>query len=857
MKRYIIAIISVFFSIQSGFGMPLHPELYKKLDEENRLQNIIELYQQAKKRGVDEPNPAPPRWDLSKRAEQPSIVLLADFDDNQASTSSDHYTDMLFSVGVYPGGSMADYYLENSYGKLSMTGEVLGWFRMPNSYDYYVDGQYGFGSYPKNAQGLVEDAVLAADSLVDFSQFDADGDGFVDCLFVVHAGPGAEQTGNPNDIWSHAWAIPSSIPVDGVSVSSYSMEPEDGKIGVFAHELGHVLGLPDLYDYGYDSQGVGFWSIMAAGSWGGGGAKPVHFDAWCKYKLGFLNPIVLTTYLFDAPLPQVETDTIAYKLWTNGTGTTQYFLIENRQRVGFDGSLRGEGLLVYHVDETVGNNDDQTHYKVAVEQADGEFDLENNRNSGDSGDPYPGTTDNRVFDAFTLPNSRAYDGHDTEVSIWQISDPGSLMIANLAVVAIQQITVESYSIIDSMGNLDGRGDPGETVRVMLCLRNSGQLDAESVFVFLSTDDTTLTIIEDSSFIGFIKADSSVNNSQDPFIISIKSTAQPHLSKLYLDIVAEPYNYSKSDSILLMIGRPNILVVDDDGRSSYEKFYHEALDELGVVYDRSAFLNAPVASELHKYSILIWFTGDDSIHVLTPEEMDSIVAFLENGGNLFITGQNIGANIGSTEFFQNYLHSEFLFGNSEEYGVLGVDSDTIGGGLRFSLVAGDGANNQTSPDVISPNLDADSCFYYRYGIGACGVKYEGNYKLVYLSFGFEGIYEKEYRTELMQRVLSWFGYPVEVKECTPITTHGSKENIRIFPNPFDHSTTVGFTLRWAQELDLEIYDLQGRLVKRVVSRELPKGEHTLSLGLKSLSSGVYFLVISNERLTLRGKIVKIR
>ncbi len=112
-------------------------------------------------------------------------------------------------------------------------------------YAYYVDAQAGFGTYPRNAQKPAEDAVAAADPLVDFSQFDNDGpdgipdsgddDGVVDALFVVHAEPGRETTGSDNDIHSQAWSMANPLTVDGVTAGGYSMEPEDGQRGVFGH----------------------------------------------------------------------------------------------------------------------------------------------------------------------------------------------------------------------------------------------------------------------------------------------------------------------------------------------------------------------------------------------------------------------------------------------------------------------------------------------------------------------------------------------------------------------------------------------------------------------------------------------
>ncbi len=210
-----------------------------------------------------------------------AIVLLVDFSDRAAGTGQAHYNDLLFSQGTYATGSMRDFYKEASYSQLDVTGAVsgsggptAGWFRAPQPKSYYTDGNFGFNGYPKNAQRLAEDAIDLANPFVNFSQYDNDGDGFVEALVIICAGSGGEQTGNVNDIWSHKWSITPKT-VDGVKIDRYFMAPEDGRVGVMAHELGHLLlGLPDLYDTDYSSRGTANWDLMAGGSWNGGGNTP-------------------------------------------------------------------------------------------------------------------------------------------------------------------------------------------------------------------------------------------------------------------------------------------------------------------------------------------------------------------------------------------------------------------------------------------------------------------------------------------------------------------------------------------------------------------------------------------------------
>jgi immune inhibitor A len=369
-----------------------------------------------------------------------ALVLLVDFSDAAGTEPQAHFDDLLFSLGSYPTGSMRDFYQEASYGQLDVIGLVSGdgttpgWYRAPQPKSYYTNGNYGFGGYPQNAQRLVEDVLDLADASVNFADYDNDGDGVVDALVVICAGGGAEQTGNVNDIWSHKWDItPQSR--DGVIISRYFMAPEDGRCGVMAHELGHLLmGLPDLYDVDYSSAGTGAWDLMAAGSWNGGGDRPAHPTAWCKVKSGWVNPADIFNASQSVTIPPYETTAQVYRLPVGTIGGSEYFLLSNRQQGGFDDQLPGSGLVIEHCDDTRGNNTDETHYLVDVEQCDGQRDLNMNANRGDSTDPFP-SAGNAEFTATSTPNSLAYDGTDTQISVTAITPSGADITADISVGA--------------------------------------------------------------------------------------------------------------------------------------------------------------------------------------------------------------------------------------------------------------------------------------------------------------------------------------------------------------------------------------------------------------------------------------
>lgn len=361
------------------------------------------------------------------------LVVLVDFADQEMEQDVAHFEELFFSEGTMATGSVRDYFREVAHGLIDLVGEVVGPYRLPQTLETYANGEAGVGGSLPNARTMARDAAEAANPDVDFKPFDNDNDGFVDAFIVVHAGPGAEVTGDDGHIWSHKWVLPSEFPADNASVFAYLTIPEDAKIGVSAHELGHlVFGWPDLYDTDDSSNGIGDWCLMAAGSWNDGGDTPAHPSAWCKKDQGWVD-VVDHASDADVTIEDVKDTHTVHRLWRNGEPSSEYFLVENRQRDRFDEHLPGGGLLIWHIDDSIAGNTNENHYKVALEQADGLRHLEDLTNRGDAGDAYPGSTDNRAFTAASTPNSNSYAGTPTSVAVTQISDSGPSMTARVSV----------------------------------------------------------------------------------------------------------------------------------------------------------------------------------------------------------------------------------------------------------------------------------------------------------------------------------------------------------------------------------------------------------------------------------------
>lgn len=357
---------------------------------------------------------------------------------------------------VFTGdGSVRDYWHEVSSGALTMTAAVVGWQRVPQARDFYEGGSNGLDvwSAPNNAGRFVLDAVEQADQAgLDWGLYDNDGpdgvpnsgddDGMVDGLVVLHAGRGGEC--GTSELWSHQFFLAgwgygrftTSTPRSGgghIQVDDYVLVPERScasttiEIGVICHELGHLLGLPDLYDTLGGLAGIGGWGLMGTGGWGGDGQHPGSPSwpcAWSRVQLGWCE-VTDVRQDGDVSLPAAQVNDQVLRVRDPEQPAGESWLIENRLRLGLDASLPAGGLLIWHVDDQIIA---QTRHLnevnagavpgVALEQADGLGTLGGNR--GDAGDPWPGSTGATAFSGTTLPNSRDNLGRLTDVAVRNI-----------------------------------------------------------------------------------------------------------------------------------------------------------------------------------------------------------------------------------------------------------------------------------------------------------------------------------------------------------------------------------------------------------------------------------------------------
>ena len=381
------------------------------------------------------------------------MVLLVDFPDKPAYRPKREFEDMLFSQASYLTGSMRDYYKQVSNGKVNVTGSVHGWYRMPKPYSYYVGNDSGCGIYPTNAQTLTEHALKAAQKKrVPFpAGLDKFGNGSITALVIVHAGTGAEgftdRQQQLKHIWSHKGDMNGPMLVkSGLAATNYLTVPEDCRMGVCAHELGHLaFQWDDFYDPNYDKDGsewdgAGNWDLMAGGSWNNGGNTPAHPAGLHKLQHNWVKLLDVDSTTRGIKLPPYYAGSPAVlRVRSAAFSATQCLVIENRARNGFDAQLPGSGVLVWRVDTDQEQMSAEKPAMLLI-QADGKHDLEKVEplgqpgNVGDVGDPFPGPLGRNTSLGDTGKISTSFPGKRSRIQLKNIKVDRTTRVATLDII---------------------------------------------------------------------------------------------------------------------------------------------------------------------------------------------------------------------------------------------------------------------------------------------------------------------------------------------------------------------------------------------------------------------------------------
>ncbi len=804
-----------------------------------------------------------------------ALTLMGQYPDLSGSYSQQEFQSQLYD-GPNPTGTITDYYTEVSYNQLYFTGDAKGWYDVPGNLQSYIGGNGG----PQ----FVVDVIVNADPTLNFADYiqyyDGQGRPHISFLAVVHSGAGAEA--GANNIWSHRWdftVLPGQGPyitndVDPISGQSviidgpYAIMPERNgnnnnsgtliEIGVFAHEFGHIFGIPDLYDTDGSSEGVGNWCLMGGGAWGGSGTTPetpVHMCAWVKKELGWVTPINITSFQNVLSVPNVEENPIVYRMWRGSLITPEYFLIENRQKIGFDVNIYESGFLIFHVDETRNGNQNENRYLVDLEQADGLRNLNNGEGRGDAGDPFPGSTQNTRFDFNTNPNNNDYSLQNTFVSLRNIYKDGNMMVADFEVGPRSGASAYGDPVTSDFGGVEvGTTSIIKTVT----LTNYGDQDLvisdipSSVGDFNMVTSLTFPIIlspyDDSLSLAFTFSPTVVGSAQEYYTMSSNDTDFPGFNMSGHGVIVYP---ALDKTIYASSGEMNsgeILTIDAStgagtllGSSLFDR-----VKSLSI-HPTSGKIYGLVARNTDADLIKVNSGGGDSytLFTLNLPQMASIAfdtagtlyGILRNG-NLYTIDLAHGTYTLVVDAVGSYSGIVFHPMTNELWAsasiIAGPNVDAI---FKVDLTTGDttivghtglgkqtndivfdessnlfgiiGANNELS-DFIS--IDASS------GLGTIigSVGFQDMLGLAYAETGVTEVDDDKNKV---------------IPEMYKLSQN--------YPNPFNPNTTIKYQISEISSVSIKVYDVLGNEIEILVNEEKAAGNYEVELDASTLSSGIYF------------------
>lgn len=356
------------------------------------------------------------------------LLILVNFKDLQmvnGDNSNAIYNQMLNGLGNPYGknfGSVREYFRAQSYNQFDIIFDVVGPVTVSQNMSYYGRDLAGYeeGTDAHAAQ-MVKEACDLADPYVNFADYDWDGDGEVENIYVTYAGYGQAQGGATNTIWPHQYILSAeygTVMKDGVKIDTYATGNElhgysgrtiDG-IGTMCHEYSHCLGLPDFYDTVGSNFGMNSWSLMDYGSYNDDGYHPAGYTAYERWYSGWLEPEELASYKSVKDMPDIETNPVAYVVY-NDANHNEYYLLANHQLKEWDQKAPGHGMMVLHVDydkstwenNTVNNSNNRQ--RMTIIPADGR--LQNSQRQL-AGDLWPGTSNKTALTDVTTPTASLY-----------------------------------------------------------------------------------------------------------------------------------------------------------------------------------------------------------------------------------------------------------------------------------------------------------------------------------------------------------------------------------------------------------------------------------------------------------------
>jgi len=446
-------------------------------------------------------------------------------------------------------------------------------------------------------------------------------------------------------------------------------------------------------------------------------------------------------------------------------------------------------------------------------------------------------------------NGDLSDGTPNYRAIYEQFDRHGIGIGDLPYYRIFNISMSDDSSNGAAGNDNGLAEAGETFALTVDFFRAGAPvgDIGPIHVLLDSPSPDLEPIQWDYQTDNVPVGERAQT-VEPLLTRVAANAQTGFVWLYITITAGGDDNGLRDSIRITIGRPPILLVRDGvngvDRSS---FYRSALDSLSLIYSECAKAEPfrPMNQIMSLYQTVIWFTGDDSADILDSADVALLESYLDEGGRLLLTGQFVAKNESSRDFLANRLGASFVTDSLSLRYAEGESGDPVGDSLKVLLQGGVGAGNQFRAAAIEPVGEGIGCFRWTRAAGRpfAAVRRDdpsGRYRTIFYSFGLEGVGGQRSSTQrqVMESSLAWLNTDLSVRNES-----SAPDRFRfsaVYPNPFNSSVRIAYTLQARTIVRLAVFDQQGRCVKLLSSGSRSEGAHEVYWDAADLSSGVYLL-----------------
>ena len=430
--------------------------------------------------------------------------------------------------------------------------------------------------------------------------------------------------------------------------------------------------------------------------------------------------------------------------------------------------------------------------------------------------------------------------------------------------------VDMFVSIDSLWvdlPVDGERLPFNTEGALFVQYHKTSGQATAVSIELSSENPQVNISQNYHYIGDLSQGESGTNEADPFILSVDYSGEDfEVVDLEAQITGGDFSYTQI--LELPVGWADVLIIDadqnNDEKTSY--YYQAALTEMGYSSEELKLNSANSFGEYaSNFQAVIFFTGTAEANILSAEDWDDLEDYFYGGGNLIISGQNLAeyCSVYHPGVLQSFLWSEYVAPHSNDLTISGAVGNPLTEGMYLVMAGAGGAWNQSSLDVITPMLIAETFFVYDEDEPdeACGIYWHSSQgEMFFCSFGIEGINDDastgNTKQEVLQMMFDKFGMTSVEDAPAPIPL--SIELLPPHPNPFNSTVDITFTLNRPAKVEIVVFDVLGREAGTVLHEHRPAGSFSIQWTPDAnTATGIYFVQFNSGDFSACQKVVLLK